>query len=152
MSSKKAAAEDDARQSRDEMVLQESLTLLRNVLTLGCHSTVEDLHAITGIVAAPPPWVRAEGVDVPAVFAARAAGLVQQQLGPNLLDRVGRTWWQWRRAGSAVRAQWVEMRADYDDRKARNDPGTKVVFYLHGGAYYLGGIGHEVQIQRHARK
>ncbi|KAF4636079.1 hypothetical protein G7Y89_g2004 [Cudoniella acicularis] len=26
------------------------------------------------------------------------------------------------------------------------------MFYIHGGAYYLGGIGHGLQIQRHARK
>lgn len=121
------------------------------MLELCCHTTVEDLHALTGLVAPPPPCVRSEEVEIPSVFINRAAELVQQQLGPNL-HKVGGTWWQWRNSGSTVKSHWVEMKADYEARKARGDPGTKVIFYVHGGAYYLGGIGHHLQFQRHARK
>lgn len=149
VSSKKDA--DHVQNSRDEIVFQESLFLLRNVLTFCCRTTVEDLNALTDIVTPPPPWVRTEEVDIPSVFINRAAELVQAQLGPNL-DKVGKTWWQWRRSGSTVKSHWVEMKADYEERKARGDPGNKVIFYLHGGAYYLGGIGHDLQVQRHARK
>lgn len=51
-----------------------------------------------------------------------------------------------------VKAEWVESRVDYVERKANNGPGNKVIFYIHGGAYFLGGLGHGPQIQRHARK
>lgn len=149
VASKKAA--EDARQAQDEIVFQQSMALVRKMLTFCFHSTIEDINAVTNIVTPPPPNVRTEEVRIPAVFISRAAELVQQQLGPNL-DRVGRTWWQWRKAGTTVKSHWVEMKADYEDRKARGDPGTKVIFYLHGGAYYLGGIGHDIQVQRHARK
>ena len=53
---------------------------------------------------------------------------------------------------SFVRAEWIEMKGDYLERKANNDPGKKVMFYIHGGAYYFGGVGHGPQMQRHARK
>jgi len=51
-----------------------------------------------------------------------------------------------------VRAEWVEMKSDYLERKSKNDPGKKVMFYIHGGAYIFGGLGHAPLIQRHARK
>lgn len=127
------------------------MTLLRKLLEFCCHTTVEDLHALTSIIPPPPPWVKGEEVDIPSIFISRAAELVAAQLGKNL-ERVGSTWWQWRKSGTTVKSFWVEMKADYEERKARGDPGTKVIFYVHGGAYYLGGIGHDVQIQRHARK
>lgn len=140
-------------QDIDEQVLYDSLRLMRKVMEFVCMSTIEDLHAITSRHAPPPPWAGAlvRDVEVPSTFYGQAAELVQAQLGRNL-DKVGRTWWQWRKLGSTVRAQWVEMKMDHEERVARKDPGTKVIFYVHGGAYYIGGIGHDIQIQRHARK
>lgn len=136
----------------DEAVYQESLKLMRKLLEFVCASTVEDLHALTSGHAPAPSSVHVRDVDVPEVFYGRAAELVQAQLGPNL-DKVGRTWWQWRKPGSeTIHAQWVEMKVDYEARTARKDPGKKVIFYVHGGAFYLGGVGHDMQVQRHARK
>lgn len=137
--------------SHDEAVFQQSLRLLRNILEFTITSTVEDLHAVTGRYTPATPWVHVQDVEVPSPFCEQAASLVQKQLGPNL-DKVGPTWWQWRKPGSPVRAQWIEMKVDYEERMAKRDLGKKVMFYIHGGAYYLGGIGHDVQIQRHARK
>jgi acetyl esterase/lipase len=91
-------------------------------------------------------------VKIPKRFNGLAAQHVTANLGPANLNRVGKTWWQWRKLGSVVRAEWVEMKNDFVERNERNDPGKKVMFYVHGGAYYLGGIGHGFQIQRHARK
>lgn len=125
---------------------------MRQLLKLVCISTVEDMHALTSRHTPASPSVRVEYVDVPTPYYDRAAELVQRQLGPNL-NAVGRTWWQWRKPGNeVVKAQWVEMKVDYEERVRSGDSGKKVVFYVHGGAYYLGGVGHDVQIQRHARK
>ncbi len=45
------------------------------------------------------------------------------------------------------------MRADYNERKKKSDPGNRVMLYVHGGAYYFGSVDeHRYQIQRHARK
>lgn len=124
---------------------------MRQALEFALVTTIEDLGALTAMHTPAAPWVHQIDVDIPKAFYGRAASLIQAQLGPNL-DKVGRTWWQWRKLGSVVRAKWVEMKVDYEERMARRDPGTKVVFYIHGGAYYLGGVGHDVQVQRHARK
>lgn len=122
--------------------------LFKVVLT----STVEDMHAISNRHAPPPPNVLVQDVIVPLKFYDWAAKLIQTQLGPNL-DKVGRTWWQWREPNSMPRAQWMEKKTDAKSRRARREgEGKKILFYVHGGAYYLGGVGHDAQIQRHARK
>lgn len=122
------------------------------MLKLTCVSAVEDLHFATKMHSPAPPSVRIDNLVVPAPHLSRAAELIQKQLGPNL-DCVGRAWWQWRDPKEpVVKAQWVEMKVDYEERMRKGDEGKKVMFYVHGGAYYLGGLGHDVQIQRHARK
>jgi hypothetical protein len=65
---------------------------------------------------------------------------------------VGRTWWQWRGPGSLVRGEWVEMKRDYAERMQMRGESKKVMFYVHGGTYFFGGIGHGPQVQRQARK
>lgn len=136
----------------DEAVYAESVRLMRQMMKVVCLSTVEDLHAATERHSPAPPSVRVVNVDVPVLYYDKAAELVQKQLGPNL-DRVGRTWWQWREPkNEIVKAQGVEMMVDYVERVRRGDEGKKVMFYVHGGAYYLGGMGHDMQVQRHARK
>lgn len=65
----------------------------------------------------------------------------------------GRKWWQWRKPGAPLRAEWIEMRADYQERKRNGDPGNRVMLYVHGGAYFFGSVDeHRYQMQRHARK
>ncbi|KAI1823819.1 alpha/beta-hydrolase [Xylaria intraflava] len=45
------------------------------------------------------------------------------------------------------------MRSDYNKRKKSDDPGKRVMLYVHGGAYYFGSVDeHRYQMQRHARK
>ena len=62
-------------------------------------------------------------------------------------------WWQWRREGSVLKAEWIEMRGDYMTRKQSGDKGKRVMLYVHGGAYFFGSVDeHRYQMQRHARK
>lgn len=70
------------------------------------------------------------------------------------MDKVGgQKWWQWRRDGSTLQAEWIEMRRDYTKREASNDNGKRVMLYVHGGAYFFGSVDeHRYQLQRHARK
>ena len=84
----------------------------------------------------------------------KAAEAMITQLGHKGVDQVGgRTWWQWRREGSILKAEWIEMRADYNSRKKRGDKGNRVMLYVHGGAYFFGSVDeHRYQMQRHARK
>lgn len=45
------------------------------------------------------------------------------------------------------------MKRDYNARKASNDKGSRVILYIHGGAYYFGSPDeHRYQITRHVRK
>lgn len=52
-----------------------------------------------------------------------------------------------------MKAEWIEMRADYNARVALNLPVKRVMLYVHGGAYFFGSVDeHRYQMQRHARK
>lgn len=55
--------------------------------------------------------------------------------------------------GTKLDAEWIEMRADYTARQAKEDKGRRVMLYVHGGAYFFGSVDeHRYQLQRHARK
>ena len=91
---------------------------------------------------------------IPDTDITRAAEVMQAQLGHRGIDRVGgKKWWQWRRNDSVLKAEWIEMRGDYNQRKKNGDPGNRVMLYVHGGAYFFGSVDeHRYQMQRHARK
>jgi acetyl esterase/lipase len=95
-----------------------------------------------------------EEVTIPEADISKSATAIQEQLGHHGVEKVGgKTWWQWRRPGSELKAEWIEMRADYQERKRTKNPGTRVMLYVHGGAYFFGSVDeHRYQMQRHARK
>jgi acetyl esterase/lipase len=84
----------------------------------------------------------------------KAADTIIEQLGHHGIEKVGgKTWWQWRRPGNEMKAEWIEMRKDYNERQKNKDPGRRVMLYVHGGAYFFGSVDeHRYQLQRHARK
>lgn len=52
-----------------------------------------------------------------------------------------------------LRAEWIEMKSDANERKKNKDEGRRVMMYIHGGAYFFGSVDeHRYQMQRHARK
>lgn len=125
------------------------------------HHTVEDLQAFTSRKVPHPQWVRIKEETIADEHLDRAARILQEQLGPEGIRKVGGTkWWQWRTPGSALRAEWIEMRSHYRKRKrtvtvnGEAPPASKrVMFYVHGGAYYFSSVDeHRYQMQRHARK
>ncbi|KAK4185566.1 hypothetical protein QBC35DRAFT_300716 [Podospora australis] len=132
----------------------EGLHLIRSFLTHASRHTVEELQAFTSQWVPHPQWVKVEEVDIPENQISRAADFLAQQLGDEGLKQVGgKEWWQWRKPETPLKAEWVEMRADYQERKKNGDPGNRVMLYVHGGAYYFGSVDeHRYQIQRHARK
>ena len=75
-----------------------------------------------------------------------------QQLGLKGVAEVGgANWWQWRRNDDVLKADWIEMRKDFNEREGKKT--SRVILYVHGGAYYFGSVDeHRYQIQRHARK
>lgn len=83
-----------------------------------------------------------------------AADALIAQLGHHGVDKVGgEKWWQWRRDGNTLQAEWIEMRRDNDKRIASGEKGKRVMLYAHGGAYFFGSVDeHRYQLQRHARK
>jgi acetyl esterase/lipase len=84
----------------------------------------------------------------------RAATLLQDELGQDGIRKIGgRKWWQWRKPGTPLKAEWIEMRADYNERKRTGESVKRVMLYVHGGAYFFGSVDeHRYQMQRHARK
>lgn len=101
-----------------------------------------------------PRWVKVDPVTIPSEQITKAADLLIEQLGHGGINRVGGSkWWQWRRKGVELKAEWIEMRGDYNTRKKNNDRGCRVMLYVHGGGYFFGSVDeHRYQLQRHARK
>ncbi|OCL03697.1 alpha/beta-hydrolase [Glonium stellatum] len=133
----------------------EGLQLVRQFLHYASFHTVDDIQAFTSQWVPVPRWVKVDEVEIPKEKLSKAAEYIQAQLGPEGIQRVGgKTWWQWRRDDSALKAEWIEMRNDYHERKrAGGGEGQRIMLYVHGGAYYFGSVDeHRYQMQRHARK
>ncbi|CZT46138.1 related to acetyl-hydrolase [Rhynchosporium secalis] len=132
----------------------EGLSLIRKFLLYASHHTVEDIQRFTAQWVPHPRWIKLDEVKISDEYVNKAAEHIREQLGHHGIERVGgKTWWQWRRPGSELKAEWIEMRSDYNERKATHNPGTRVMLYVHGGAYFFGSVDeHRYQMQRHARK
>ncbi|KAK3333454.1 hypothetical protein B0T19DRAFT_126528 [Cercophora scortea] len=132
----------------------QGLHLIRCFLEYASRHTVEDLQSFTSQWVPHPQWVKVDEVEIPQEQLARAASLLQDQLGPDGVRRVGgKEWWQWRKPKSPLKAEWIEMKADYHARKKSAETCNRVMLYVHGGAYFFGSVDeHRYQIQRHARK
>ncbi|KAL1849765.1 hypothetical protein Plec18170_007286 [Paecilomyces lecythidis] len=132
----------------------EALHVLREFLRYASYHTVEDLQAFTNQPIPSAHWVRSEVVTIPEEYLTTAAQTVITELGPKGVKRVGgEKWWQWRGPEGDLKSEWVEMRSDYNERKASGAHCKRVMLYVHGGAYFFGGMEtHRYQMQRHARK
>ena len=130
------------------------MSLVRSFLDYASRHTVEELQAFTSRRVPSPQWVKVDVVEITEAELSRAASLIADQLGSDGIRRVGgKDWWQWRKPKSPLKAEWMEMKSDYQERKKNNDPGNRIMLYVHGGAYYFGSVDeHRYQIQRHARK
>ncbi|KAM0694891.1 hypothetical protein Q7P36_005247 [Cladosporium allicinum] len=132
----------------------EGLRLIREFLDYSSKHTVEDLQAFTAQWVPVPTWVRSLDVDIGPQYLERSARMIQSQLGSRGIELVGgKSWWQWRRPDAPCKAEWVEMKKDYNERKRTGEKCDKAILYIHGGAYYFGSVDeHRYQMQRHARK
>ena len=132
----------------------EGLHLIRKFLLYASHHTVEDIQRFTSQWVPHPSWVKVDEVKIHQEHITRAAEHIQEQLGHRGIEKVGgKIWWQWRRPESEMKAEWIEMRSDYQERKKSKADGKRVMLYVHGGAYFFGSVDeHRYQMQRHARK
>lgn len=132
----------------------QGLNLIRSFLVYASHHTVEEVQAFTGQWVPVPTWVRTEDVAIPAKDITKAADLLIAQLGEEGIEAIGgKEWWQWRRRDAKLKAEWVEMRSDYNVREGKKEKCRRVMLYVHGGAYFFGSVDeHRYQMQRHARK
>ena len=98
--------------------------------------------------------MRIENVSIPIENITSASELLVAQLGDAGVEAVGgKKWWQWRRKDTELKAEWVEMRSDYNLRMQKKEKSNRIMLYVHGGAYFFGSVDeHRYQLQRHARK
>lgn len=132
----------------------EGLRLIRQFLDYSSKHSIEDLQAFTSQWVPAPTWVRLQDCEVPPQFLQRSANVLRKQLGSNGVEKIGGTkWWTWRRGETPLKAEWIEMKRDYNERKRAGTKCDRVILYVHGGAYYFGSVDeHRYQMQRHARK
>lgn len=98
--------------------------------------------------------MKVDVATIPEKSIEKAAAALIAQLDHQGIDKIGgSTWWQWRREADVLKAEWIEMRGDYEARRKSGDTGKRVMLYVHGGAYFFGSVDeHRYQLQRHARK
>ena len=132
----------------------EGINLIRSFLNYASHKTVEDLQSFTAQWVPHASWVRTENVTIPEQQVNEAARVLIEQLGEDGIDQIGgRHWWQWRRKDAPLKAEYIEMRAHYNELKAGNKQSKRIIMYMHGGGYFFGSVDeHRYQLQRHARK
>jgi acetyl esterase/lipase len=132
----------------------EGLHLIRKFLVYASHHTVEDIQRFTAQWVPHPRWVKVDEVKIDEQYVQKSAETIQAELGHHGTTKVGgSTWWQWRRPGSDLKAEWIEMRDDYNERKKAGGESKRVMLYVHGGGYFFGSVDeHRYQMQRHARK
>ncbi|KAH8703090.1 hypothetical protein BGW36DRAFT_422664 [Talaromyces proteolyticus] len=132
----------------------EGLHVVRAFLKHAALHTVEDIQAFTAQKIPTPHWVKIKEEVIPTDYLTKAAGSINAQLGERGITRVGgKTWWQWRGHQEDLKCEWIEMKSDYNARKQSRTRSKRVMFYVHGGAYFFGSIDtHRYMIQRHARK
>ncbi|KAI1309267.1 hypothetical protein F5Y03DRAFT_76528 [Xylaria venustula] len=133
----------------------EGLHLIKSFLYFASQHTVEELQAFTSQWVPHPQWVKVKEVDIPEETLLESADALEEQLGPEGIRKVGgKKWWQWRRPESPLKAEWIEMRSDYNERvKSGDETGKRIMLYVHGGGYFFGSVDeHRYQMQRHARK
>jgi acetyl esterase/lipase len=124
------------------------------VLEYSSAHTVEELQEFTAQWVPIPRWVKVESVVIPQEYTTKAAEALIKELGRKGVNHIGgASWWQWRKEGSKLEAEWIEMRSYYQERKKGTLQDNRVMLYVHGGAYYFGSVDvHRYQLQRHARK
>ncbi|KAK5118051.1 hypothetical protein LTR62_004097 [Meristemomyces frigidus] len=132
----------------------EGLRLIRQFLDYSSKHSVEELQAFTTQWVPVPVWVRTYDLEIAPQFLERAARILHAHLGRRDVDKIGgKTWWQWRRPEAPLRAEWIEMKKDFNERKKAGTKCDRCILYVHGGAYYFGSVDeHRYQMQRHARK
>ncbi|RMZ68676.1 acetyl-hydrolase [Pyrenophora seminiperda CCB06] len=133
----------------------EGLELIRRFLNYASFHTVDELQAFTSQWVPVPRWVHVDVVEISSSLLQRSAQHITAQLGSDGVKAVGGTnWWQWRREETTLKAEWIEMRKDFEARKQLAiRKGDRIMLYVHGGAYYFGSVDeHRYQMQRHARK
>ncbi|KAF2670431.1 alpha/beta-hydrolase [Microthyrium microscopicum] len=128
------------------------LNVVRHFIKYMAKHTVEDVQDFTAQWIPAPTWVKLEPVSISQNFSDTAAKHLIAQLGSKGVAEVGGVnWWQWRKKQAPLKAEWIEMRKDHQARGSNKS--TRILFYIHGGAYYFGSVDeHRYQIQRHARK
>lgn len=132
----------------------EGLRLIRQFLEYSSRHSVEELQSFTGQWVPAPTWVRIYDNEIAPQFLDRAAEIIRRQLGRKGIEKVGgSTWWTWRRPGEELKAEWIEMKKDFNTRQKSGARCDRCILYVHGGAYYFGSVDeHRYQMQRHARK
>ncbi|KAI6249206.1 AB hydrolase superfamily protein [Erysiphe necator] len=134
------------------LTYEEGLVVVRKFLEFAAENTVEDLQRFSSQWIPRPYSVKVEKAHIPDEFLDSSAKCLQTQLGPDGLEEIGgKTWWHWRKPGSKLSADWIERRDHYRERITGQSHGDRVLFYVHGGAYFFCSVGiHRFQMQKYA--
>ncbi|KAF7950269.1 hypothetical protein EAE96_007558 [Botrytis aclada] len=133
----------------------EGLHLIRKFLLYASEHTVEDIQAFTSQWVPHPPYVSVKETVIAEKHKHEAEKYLTIQLekqgGIGIVG--GHQWWKWRRPGSELKSETIEIKADLEERNQKGEDPKRVMLYVHGGAYFFGSTDeHRYQMQRHARK
>ncbi|KAK0475454.1 Alpha/Beta hydrolase protein [Armillaria novae-zelandiae] len=170
---KKKPGKSSTRLRHDELLYDETFSLLKMFITLAANHTIEEFQAFSNIQTSSPRRFHVERLVVPMSSCDDAAKYLVQALGGQDATRRaagGVKWWQ-ARATNGVDAEWITTKKDLREANKRgkgrttatatpveeskahigahatdNVPETdemRCFLYLHGGGYYVGSIDQE---------
>ncbi|KAI0997453.1 hypothetical protein K3495_g10732 [Podosphaera aphanis] len=136
-----------------DLSYDESLALLRKILAHAQLGTVEDIQKLTAHWVPVPNWINLDSITIPAEFLTTSAQAIEKELSETGIKQIGgKNWWKWRGPKGNLMADWIEAKEDSNLRLTGKLDGNRVMFFVHGGAYYFGSPRtHRYQLQRHAR-
>ncbi|KAI5477577.1 lipase/esterase [Pseudohyphozyma bogoriensis] len=133
-----------------QLSYDEGLAIIARFLAVASKHPLNELQHFTANHVPVPRWVQRIKVEIPDSVVQDAAAVLRRQLAadPDGLEKVGGArWWEFR--GKPLSGEWIEMKKDV--LKRGGAPPDRVLFYVHGGAYFFSSLEtHRYQIQRHA--
>ncbi|KAL0090363.1 Alpha/Beta hydrolase protein [Phycomyces blakesleeanus] len=111
------------------------IATIRDFLDRGCLSTVEQAQYLTNSIKNPiPSGFKETPAIIPSSYRTQAGDNLSQLLSLRDQRKIGWDWQSDRQNASSLEGEWME-------KDGQDDQNSPVVYYLHGGAYYLCSFG-----------
>ena len=128
------------------------IALITKILLYAGQNKIEELQSLTSGNVSPHRSYQVQYTVIGDKCIDAAADILVEYLGNDMIQMIGGANW-WRFRVKELQAEWVQTKERFKREKVGAIKNQRVLFYLHGGAYFFNSVDAErYQIQRHAKK